>query len=112
MNQAIHSHDVQLKTFGMAKIEDMRCYVELTLCSNPDMLTLHYGTNNLRNDNAENLANKIIALAVEMKKKVANVAVSGIVFRADLKRLEQCVRINNTYSSFLTILSGFRKVLC
>ena len=50
--------------------------------------------NNLRNDNAENLANKIIALAVEVKKRVANVAISGIVFRADLEIEHKRKRVN------------------
>ena len=35
--------------------------------------------------NEERLANKIITLAVDIKKRVPNVAVSGIVFRADLQ---------------------------
>ena len=94
MNQAIHSHDVHLKTFGGARIEDMRYHVEPALSSNPDTLILHCGTNNLRNDNAENLANKIIALAVEVKKRVANVAVSGIIFRADLEIEHKRKRVN------------------
>ena len=95
MNQAIRSHDVHLKTFGGARIEDMRHYVEPTLGSKPETLILHCGTNNLRNDNEENLANKIIALAVEIKKKVPSVAVSGIVFRADLEIENKRKRVNH-----------------
>ena len=69
MNQAIQSHDVQLKTFGGAKIEDMRDYVMPTLRARPEALILHCGTNNLKNENEERLANKIVALAVDIKRR-------------------------------------------
>ena len=51
MNQAIQSHDVQLKTFGGAKIEDVRDFAMPTLRTRPEALILHYGTNNLKNEN-------------------------------------------------------------
>ena len=94
MNQAIHSHEVNLKTFGGAKIEDMQYYVEPALNSKPESMILHCGTNNLRNDNAESLANKIIALAVKIKERVPNVAVSAIVLRTDLEMEYKRKRVN------------------
>ena len=94
MNHAIQSHDVQLKTFGGAKIEDMRDYVMPTLRTRPEALILHCGTNNLKNENEERLTNKIIALAVDIKKRVPNVAVSGIVSRADLQMEHKIRRVN------------------
>ena len=93
MNQAIQSHDVQLKTFGGAKIEDMRDYAMPTLRTGPEALILHCGTSYLKNENEERLANKIIALAVDIKKRVPNVAVSGIVFRADLQMEHKIRRV-------------------
>ena len=94
INQAIRSHDVHLKTFGGAKIEDMRDYVVPTLRTKPETLILHCGTNNLKNENEERIANKIIALAVDIKKNVPNVAVSGIVFRADSQMEHKIRRVN------------------
>ena len=60
----------------------------------PEALILHCGTNNLKNENEERLANKIIALAVDINKRVPNVAVSGIVFRADLQMEHKIRRVN------------------
>ena len=94
INQAIQSHDVHLKTFGRAKIEDMRDYVVPTLRTKPESLILHCGTNNLKNENEETIANKIIALTVDIKKNVPNVAVSRIVFRADLQMEHKIRRVN------------------
>ena len=70
MNQAIQIHDVRLKTFGGAKIEDMRDYVVSTIKRKPIALIFHCGTKNLKNEDEESLANKIIALAVDIKKRV------------------------------------------
>jgi len=42
-------------------------------------------TNNLKNENKERLANKIIALAVDIKRRVPNVAVLRSIFRAELQ---------------------------
>ena len=63
----------------------MRNYVEPTLSSKLETLILDCGTNDPGNGNVENRANKIIALAVEVKKKVPNFAVSGILFRTDME---------------------------
>ena len=94
MNQAIQSHDVQLKTFGGTEIEDMRDNVMPTLRTRPEALIIHCGTNNLKNENEERLANKIIVLAVDIKRRVPNVAVSGIVFRADMQIEHKIRRVN------------------
>ena len=94
INQAIQSHDVHLKTFGGAKIEDMRDYVVPTLRIKPETSIFHCGTYILKNENEERIANKIIALAVDIKKNVPNVAVSGIVFRADSPIEHKIRRVN------------------
>ena len=85
MNQAIQCHDVQLKTFRRAKIEDIRYYVVSSLRAKSETLILHSGSNNLKNENEERFVNKIIEIAVNIKKRVANIAVARIVFRADLQ---------------------------
>jgi len=59
MSQAIQSLDVQLKTFGGAKIEDMRDYVMPTLRTRQEALILHCGTNNLKIENEERLATRL-----------------------------------------------------
>ena len=75
MNQAIQGHDVQMKTFGGAKSEAMQDYVVPTLRTKQEALIFHCGTNNLKNENEEGLGNKIIAFAIDIKKRVSKVAV-------------------------------------
>ena len=50
----------------------------------PDTVILHFGINNLKNnENAEEIVTDIMNLAVSVKKQKKTVVVSGITFRND-----------------------------
>ena len=89
LNEETEGWNIRVKTFGGAKVEDMDYYLEPTLQYKPKAIILHCGTNNLRRDSPEVVANKVISLAVKVKRRVANVAVSGIIMRTDSNELEQ-----------------------
>ena len=88
--KVLYSH----QNFWRSKIEDMRDYVVPTLRTKPEALIIHCGTINLKNENDERLANKTIAPAVDTEKRVPSVAVSEIVFRADLQMEHKVRRVN------------------
>ena len=67
----------------------MDYYLEPTLQYKPKAIILHCGTNNLRRDTPEVVANKVISPAVKMKRRVSNVTVSGIIRRTDFNESEQ-----------------------
>ena len=89
LNEETEGWNIRVKTFGGAKVEDMDYYLEPTLQYKPKAIILHCGTDNLRRDSLEVVANKVISLAVKVKRRVANVAVSGIIMRTDSNELEQ-----------------------
>ena len=77
-----------VKTFGGATVDHMHSYMEPSLSMNPDGLILLCGTNNLRREQPDETANKIINLAVTAKRRVKNVAVSSIILRRDSPELD------------------------
>ncbi len=77
-----------VKSFPGATTEDMNSYIIPTLNRKPDCLLIHCGTNDLRNDDPETMANKIKDLAVKAKKEIPVVFVSGILPRGDSDLLE------------------------
>ena len=73
-----------VKTFNGATIEDMRDYVKPTLKRNSDLIVLHVGTNDLRNEKtADNIASDIMKLILDMKTDLNDVMVSSLTSRAD-----------------------------
>ena len=73
-----------VKTFNGATIEDMRDYVKPTLKRNFDLIVLHVGTNDLRNEKtADNIASDIMKLTLDMKTDLNDVMVSSLTSRAD-----------------------------
>ena len=78
-----------IKTFPGATLDHMQSYIEPTLQSKPDGIIILYGTNNLKSDSPETIANKLVDLAKGAKTKVRNVAVSSIITRSDSVDLER-----------------------
>ena len=78
-----------IKTFPGATIEQMKSYIRPTIEDDPDGVIIVCGTNNLRSATPEEVANKIISLAFEVKKEINDVAISSIIRRADSDDLER-----------------------
>ena len=77
-----------VKTFGGATVDHMHSYMEPSLSMNPDGLIILCGTNNLRREQPDETANKIINLVVTAKRRMKNVAVSSIILRRDSPELD------------------------
>ena len=70
--------------------------------SNPEGVIIHCGTNNLRNESPESVANKIVDLAMETKKRTQHVAVSSLALRTDSKELDaKRAKVNMLLESYL-----------
>ena len=88
INNECPSYKSYVKTFPGARIDDMFSYVEPTVNMNPSMVVLMCGTNNLRDEEPDRIANKLVDLALTVNERVDKVAVSSIVHRADSHNLE------------------------
>ena len=88
MNREISGVNLYLKSFPGATVDHMRHYIEPTISTNPDGIILHCGTNNLRNEEPVDIANKIIDLAMTSKRRVRDVAISSLVIRSDSEELD------------------------
>ena len=91
MKKRLNSSDrVYVKSFPGATIEDMADYVRPTMKRSPDLIVLHAGTNNLRDEGpAKRIAENVMKLALEMKNESNDVMVSGLIARADDVDLHQ-----------------------
>ena len=78
-----------IKTFPGATIEQMKSYIRPTIEEDPDGVIIVCGTNNLRSATPEEVANKMIGLAFEVKKEINDVAISSIIRRTDSDDLER-----------------------
>ena len=75
---------VYLKHFSGANIEHMKSYVIPSKSFDNDLVILHVGTNDLReNKTAKQIATNIIELAIDMKSEKNEIMVSGIIARND-----------------------------
>ena len=85
MRKGMKSNEkVFVKSFPGATIEDMGDYVRPTMKHNPDLVVIHAGTNNLRSDAPANqIADDIIKLAMQVKGNDNDVMVSGLTTRVD-----------------------------
>ena len=76
--------NIFVKSFPGANTEDMYSYTKPTLKHNPNLIILHCGTNDLRNDRStESIAEDIVRLAYSLKTETTDVIVSGITPRYD-----------------------------
>ncbi len=69
MNRETKGNPVTIKTFRGATVDEMESYIIPTIKKQPDGLIVHCGTNNLRHDEPEVIASKILNLATESKKE-------------------------------------------
>ena len=89
-NRLKSSDRVFVKSFPGATVEDMLDYVRPTMKRSPDLIVLHAGTNNLRDEEpAKIIAENIMKLALEMKNEANDVMVSGLIVRSDDNNLNQ-----------------------
>ena len=77
INKSVTNYYTVVKTFSGATVEDMGSYMVPTLNKKPKSLIIHCGTNNLRNDEPEDIAKKLVDLAFEASRTVRSVAVFG-----------------------------------
>ena len=73
-----------MKPFPGARTKAMKHYVSPDLEKKSDLVILHTGTNDLQSvSSPEEIANEIISLALSVKEKGNQIAVSGIFPRGD-----------------------------
>ena len=102
INDEARNYHVLVKSFPGATVEKMKFYLEPEIMSNPEGVIIHCGTNNLRNESPESVANKIVDLAMETKKRTQYVAVSSLVLRTDSKELDaKRAKINTLLERYL-----------
>ena len=78
------SEQIFIKSFAGTDTESMEHYVVPSKKYVNDLVILHFGTNDLRGDkNAEDIAQGIINVGVEMKTKTNEVMISSILPRRD-----------------------------
>ena len=76
--------NVYVKSFPGANTEDMYSYTKPTSKRNPNLIILHCGTNDLRNEiSSERIADNIVTLARSLKTEATDIIVSGITPRND-----------------------------
>ena len=102
INDEARNYHVLVKSFPGATVEKMKFYLEPEIMSHPEGVIIHCGTNNLRNESPESVANKIVDLAMETKKRTQHVAVSGLVLRTDSKELDaKRAKVNTLLERYL-----------
>ena len=99
---------VVVKHFSGSTTEDMKTYIQSSLKSDPDRVSIHIGTNDLRSShNPENIAKNIIHIVKNSTTNKNEILVSSIVLRRD--NLNGKVRQVN---SILQTLYGKQFCLC
>ena len=90
---------VHVKHFSGANIEHMKSYVIPSKSYDNDLIILHVGTNDLReNKSAKEIALNIIELAMDLKTEINNIMLSSIIPRND-KLNEKGAEVNNILKS-------------
>ena len=75
---------ILVKQFPGLRTKAMKHYVDSDSEKKPDLLIEHIGTNDFKSINSpEKIANEIISLALSVKRKSQQIAISGIVSRGD-----------------------------
>ena len=83
-NKTSRDNIILVKPFPGARTKAMKHYVSPDLEKKPDLVILHTGTNDLKSDSSpEEIANEITSLALSVKEKGHQIAVSGILPRGD-----------------------------
>ena len=88
INNEVPDLQCHIKCFSEAKVEHMKSYMQPTIDMKPAGLIIMCGTNNLKTDTSEQIAEGIIDLAVHASHAIEYVAVSSIVMRTDSSYLD------------------------
>eukprot|EP00794_Sanderia_malayensis_P006719 gene6719-7479_t len=88
INTETKDYFVAVKTFKEATVDGMDSYIIPTIKKQPEGLIIHCATNNLRKDDPDIIASKILSLAFEAKQKIKHVAVSSLIARGDSDIME------------------------
>ena len=72
-----------LRSFPGAKTDDMESYIKPTLKNKPERIIIHCGTNDLKNNTPQSIADNILSLAKSSQQENNTVLVSSIVPRKD-----------------------------
>ena len=80
--QLNHGEKLFVRAFNGASVQDMADHVKPTIRRNPDLVILHAGTNNLREEDPKVTADGVMRLAMDMKKH-SEVMVSALTIRRD-----------------------------
>eukprot|EP00794_Sanderia_malayensis_P004934 gene4934-5581_t len=83
INTETKDYFVTVKTFKGATVDEMDSYIIPTIKKQTEGLIIHCGTNNLRKDDPDIIASKILSLAFEAKQRIKHVAVSSLIARGD-----------------------------
>ena len=95
LNKNKNKFNFKVKSFSGATTADMEDYVSPSLKSNPDVVLVHVGTNNLRsNTNPEQIADDIVSLACRIKLCTKKVIVSSLIHRNDNLN-KKAIEVNN-----------------
>ena len=70
-----------VRSFPGAKTDDMKSYIKLTLKNKPECTIIHCGTNDLKNNTPQSIAENILSLAKSSQQENNTVLVSFIVPR-------------------------------
>ena len=91
------------KSFSGSTVEDMLDFSKPFTRRKPDEIILHVGTNNLRNEQPQQIAEKIVVLgnAIERETPSTKVTVSSLILRKDDDQLNcKVVKVNNSVRTF------------
>ena len=88
INNEVPDLQCHIKFFSGARVEHMKSYMQPTIEMKPAGLIIMCGTNNLKTDTSEQIAEGIIDLAMHASHHIEYVAVSGIVMRTDSSYLD------------------------
>ena len=91
------------KSFSGSTVEDMFDFSKPFTRRKPDEIILHVGTNNLRNEEPQQIAEKIVDLgnAIERETPSTKVTVSSLILRKDDDQLNRkVIKVNNSIRTF------------
>ena len=107
------SKHVTVKSFPGATVEDMKHYVYPLLKNKPEILILHVGTNNIRDDDPKTLVDKICSLKdfIEESSPETRVIVSSLVVRTDFQgAIRKIEEVNHILSRSLRNMINNRNI--
>ena len=82
--QKFPNHLFYVKSYRGATTADMAHYIQQSVQRQQDLLVVHCGTNNLKEEKcAKNIANEIATLALSVKRTENDVIVSSIIGQED-----------------------------